>query len=95
MMYAADSRPSALVIFGARFSGSGNKVVVEQAGRKYFAPRDEVWSEAATKITASLPAGIVPGRALVYVLDSGGRESNARAIHVQRGSQRRRPFVRR
>jgi hypothetical protein len=86
---------SALVIFGARFSGSGNKVVVEQAGRKYFAPRDEVWSEAATKITASLPAGIVPGRALVYVLDSGGRESNARAIHVQRGSQRRRPFVRR
>jgi hypothetical protein len=51
---------SALTIFGARFSASGNKVVVEQAGRRYFAPRDEMWGEAATKITASLPAEVVP-----------------------------------
>ncbi|HYE73696.1 MAG TPA: hypothetical protein VEF04_10205, partial [Blastocatellia bacterium] len=86
---------SVLTVFGGRFSQRGNKLVVEQAGRKLTAQLNSQWSESPTQITAQLPNEVVPGRSLIYVVDAEGRESNATEIYIQRGSRTKRPPIRR
>ncbi|HYE72541.1 MAG TPA: hypothetical protein VEF04_04385, partial [Blastocatellia bacterium] len=64
------------------FSTSGNIVRFEQGLRQYSIPRDNpaYFYESATQINASLPKGLRPGIALVYVQDSSGVESNGPII---------------
>jgi len=75
-------------IYGLRFSASGNKVIVEQTdaqgafSRQVITQGSPRWGESYGKVTASLPTALLPGRALVYVIDSQGRETDAQEIRI-------------
>jgi hypothetical protein len=82
------------VIFG-RFSDKGNKVIVEQYGRSSgdisvrthtitdgSAPAAS-WREGNNRISFQLPSKLVPGRAVIYVVDALGRETAARELTVR------------
>jgi hypothetical protein len=78
-------RPGALVaILGARFSAAGNTVVVEQADRRFTLAPGSLRHESPDQIHAALPATLVSGRALLYVLNAQGRESNEAVILLAR-----------
>lgn len=59
------------------FSSNGNRVVIEQGIRQSVLPRDNPagFTESTAQITATLPAGLRPGPALIYVVDQNGVES--------------------
>ncbi len=71
-----------VVIRGERFSTSGNKVVIEQAQRRTILASGAGWSESPTQIITSLPSSLLPGFAVIYIVDAQGRESRAQAIHI-------------
>lgn len=82
---SADFLPGKVIaINGDRFSASGNKVVVEQAGQRYEAPRDADWNETPTRITARLPLALRPGHAIIYVVNAQGSESRAISVTIAR-----------
>jgi uncharacterized protein (TIGR03437 family) len=79
----ADFRPGiSIEIRGVNFSNTGNQVIVEQAGIRYPLPRNQAWTESATRITAALPATLQPGHAILYAIDSQGRETSARPLTI-------------
>ncbi|HWQ31954.1 MAG TPA: hypothetical protein VNQ79_03655 [Blastocatellia bacterium] len=79
----ADFHPgTAIEIRGVNFSPSGNQVIVEQAGQRYVLSRSDSWSESPVKITASLPTALQAGHAIIYLIDSGGRESRAISLTI-------------
>jgi hypothetical protein len=93
---AADFSPGSVVsIFGARFSPSNNKVIIQQAHLSFTISQGTGWREAASQIDAQLPDSLVPGQALVYVIDANGRESRAVMITINRIALRTRPASRR
>lgn len=61
------------------FSATGNRVNIEQGIRQYLLPRDEAvnFTESESRITATLPQGVRPGAATIYVSDKSGIESEA------------------
>jgi hypothetical protein len=71
----------ALVSLFGLFSATGNKVVIEQTDQNYRVHQrtidagSTVWSESDNHILFSLPAKLLPGRALLYVSDAQGRET--------------------
>src|SRR5262249_17374121 len=38
--------------------------------------------ESPSRISAALPGGLLPGHAIIYVIDAQGRESNAQEIYL-------------
>jgi len=64
------------------FSASGNRVSIEQGIHQFMMPRDNAasFSESETRITASLPAGLRPGLAQIYVTDKNGVESQSQFV---------------
>lgn len=77
-------------IFGARFSPSGNKVILQQGNQSFTISQGSGWSESPTQINFLLPEALSPGRTLVYVVDAQGRESRAVAITINRLTPRSR-----
>lgn len=73
-----------ITIKGDRFSASGNKVVVEQGGRKFDLDRSGDWSETTTQINATLPDTLQAGFAILYVINAQGRESKALTLRIAR-----------
>jgi hypothetical protein len=73
-----------ITIKGERFSASGNKVVVEQAGRKFELDRSSDWSETTTQIKATLPNTLQAGFAILYVVNAQARESKALTLRIAR-----------
>ncbi|HZS08563.1 MAG TPA: hypothetical protein VFD58_27265 [Blastocatellia bacterium] len=74
----ADFHPgTSIEIRGVNFSATGNQVIVEQSDKHYVLPQNGVWSESPAKITAPLPTTLLPGHAIVYVVDATVRESRA------------------
>ena len=69
-------------IRGAGFSTAGNQVIVAQHSQRDALPRSSIVSESSTKIAASLPATLLPGYAIVYVIDATGRETGARELTI-------------
>jgi hypothetical protein len=84
-----------IAISGDRFSTSGNKVIVEQAGQKFELERSGVWSESATQIMAKLPRTVRAGFAILYVVNAQGRESKALSLTIARAAGTVRPPLRR
>ncbi len=74
---------------GARFSGTGNKVVIEQGQRRFVVSSGKGWSESPTQINAELPSALAPGYALFFVVDAQGRESRAQSIWLTHAPSRR------
>lgn len=64
------------------FSVTGNRVNIEQGIYQYLMPRDSAvsFSESTVRINASLPKGLRPGPALIYVTDQEGIESQAQYV---------------
>lgn len=86
---------SGISILGARFSSSGNRVIIQQAHQSFLLSQGNSWSETPTQLNVALPEAASPGRALVYVMDAQGRESRAVAILINRVTSRPRSPVRR
>src|SRR4030095_8687832 len=65
------------------FSASGNRVSIEQGIHQFMMPRDNpaAFSESETRITASLPSGLRPGPAFIYVTDGNGVESQSQVVN--------------
>ncbi|HXO18934.1 MAG TPA: hypothetical protein VOA87_03300, partial [Thermoanaerobaculia bacterium] len=76
---------SDLAIFGANFSPAGNVVQVVQNGHRYLLTADAAlaWHESRGQINATLPPGLVPGIALVYVTDARGLDSNGQLLDLE------------
>jgi hypothetical protein len=84
----------AAVIYGARFSDNGNKVILEQyansSGKILVRTHTitggpastESWREGNNRISFKLPSELSTGRAIIYVVDSQGRETMAQEIIV-------------
>ncbi len=64
------------------FSASGNRVTIEQMFNQFIIGRDNAqdFTESATQISASLPAGLRPGLAFAQVLNADGAESQGQFI---------------
>ncbi|QQS48343.1 MAG: hypothetical protein IPM66_06805 [Acidobacteriota bacterium] len=82
-------------IRGARFSPSGNIVVLQQGLQRFIMEKNSEWSESSERIDGALPAGLQPGRAVVYVVNAFGQEGAARKITIARGIQPVRQPIRR
>ncbi|MBL8186373.1 MAG: hypothetical protein JNK38_00110 [Acidobacteria bacterium] len=70
-----------------RFPASGNKIVLEQSDKtnrlyRYEVAGGQFWEESDKRIRFALPTTLFAGRALLYVMDSTGRESRAQEITV-------------
>lgn len=71
------------------FPSANNRVIVEQwdanggLRRHVLAANDEAWEESINRISVTLPIQTWSGRAIVYVADSEGRESEAREITIR------------
>ncbi|MGH9834896.1 MAG: hypothetical protein ACRD9Y_17900, partial [Blastocatellia bacterium] len=65
------------------FSATGNRITIEQMFNQFIISRDNAqdFTESATQISASLPAGLRPGLAFAQVLDASGVESQGQFIH--------------
>jgi hypothetical protein len=65
------------------FSANGNRVSIEQGINQFIMPRDNAaaFSESETRITASLPPGLRPGLAFIYVTDGNGVESQSQGVN--------------
>ncbi|MFN7927240.1 MAG: hypothetical protein U0Y68_04715 [Blastocatellia bacterium] len=91
-----DFTPGSVVsIQGARFSTSGNRVVIQQSHQSFVLAQGNGWSETPSQLNVALPETLLPGRALVYVMDAQGRESRAVAITINRITARSRSLTRR
>jgi uncharacterized protein (TIGR03437 family) len=70
------------------FPGEDNRVVIEQWDEQGQMARLDLdsdargFEESETSIRVGLPAQIHPGRAIIYVVDSEGRETQARDITI-------------
>lgn len=65
------------------FSANSNRVSIEQGIHQFMMPRDNAagFSESETRITASLPPGLRPGPAFIYVTDGNGVESQSQGVN--------------
>jgi hypothetical protein len=84
-----------VTISGDRFSASGNTVIIEQGGERYVVAKDSNWSESPARINLTLPAGLKPGRAQIYVVNAQGRESLVAEIIIPRGLRPSHPPIKR
>lgn len=85
------SHGSEIVILG-RFDQPGSNVVIEQFDGDHTAHRTVLnestdgWNASQTAISFNLPHTLFPGRALIYVVDTSGRESRAQEVTVAPGN---------
>jgi hypothetical protein len=86
---------SVVTIAGDRFSASGNTVIIEQGGERYFVEKDAGWSESPTRINVTLPGSLKAGRAQLYIVNAQGRESRIAEITIARSIPRSRQPIRR
>lgn len=86
---------SIISVFGARFSSSGNKIIIQQANQSFTISQGNGWSESLTQINAKLPDALSPGQAMVYVIDASGRESRASTFTINRVTPSTRSISRR
>lgn len=82
-------------IRGARFSPSGNTVVVQQGDQRFILDKNESWNESIERINASLPLQLQPGLAVIYVINAAGLEGRPRMIKIARGLSPTRNPIRR
>jgi uncharacterized protein (TIGR03437 family) len=83
-----DFHPGAIVSLPGDYPRTGNRIVIEQYDehgaltRRTLTSGARGWSETDYEIRFGLPAQIQSGRAIVYVVDSIGRESTAWNIKI-------------
>lgn len=78
--YLPEFHASTLItIYGAHFSTSGNQVKVRQNQQEFTLIPS---FQSDTKLKATLPSGLQPGIASLYVVDAGGRNSLPQYITI-------------
>ena len=70
-----------LTIRGGRFSGQGNRLILEQGQGKFEAL---LKTETTNLIQAQIPAGLRIGYAIAYVVNAQGQESRAQSLTILR-----------
>ena len=70
-----------LTIRGGRFSGQGNRLILEQGQEKFEAL---LKTETTNLIQAQIPTGLRMGYAIAYVVNAQGQESRARSLTILR-----------
>lgn len=85
--------PGAPVTITGRFDKtSGLRAVIEQtdSGNRFYrhliADGLPGWSASSTQIGFDLPFDLFPGRAIIYAIDSDGRESRAQNVMISSGA---------